>query len=416
MCFYRLIVSFYIGSILVLFGYSNTRTLNYVVQDRNVIILTNIVILWTFFSMGMTMYLIKQFLHINFSAKYENYLKKPVTNIFSSKDTHSYYLLISLLLVCIVSIVYVVRNTPQIPLFNLFNTSSRIVLAQLRIVAKYDYYGSSTIRNVFAMTLTPILSYIFYVYFRKYKTIKWIIPFLFAFVFSLFISIYDLQKGPVISYLFGFMFLNIIISGKINYKDIIKYILIVSLLVITLYKLVMHVNWELIPISIAKRIFISQLSPLYCHIKIFPDLVGYLDGQSLPGILTNILGIEHIRSGRVVMQIINPIAVSKGIAGVMCTLFIGEAYANFGWFSIIFAPIYIGLVVCTIYTILLKLPKNPLFVSINAYLCVLIPRMLLSGFTDFIFNYGFLCLIFIWGIFYFFGLISKSLSNNRFHI
>jgi hypothetical protein len=320
-------------------------------------------------------------------------------------------LLIGLLFVCIISILYVIKNTQNIALFNLFNSSAK-GLARSRIETRYNYSGSSTIRDIFALTLTPLLSYIFYVYYQKYKKNKWLVCFIVSFVCTLFVKVYDLQKMPVILYLVSFLLLNIFIFGGINYRNAIKYILLSIFFAAVLYRFVMQVDWAIIPLSVTKRLFISQLAPLYWHLDIFPDIVNFLEGQSLPNILTNFLGINHVRSGRIVMEMVNPVGVQAGTAGVMCTLFVGEAFANFGWLALIAAPVYVGTFIQVVYILLLKLPKNPLFLSINAYLCTLIPSMIISGFTEFIFNYALLWIIIIWIVFYVLGQISKSLVKK----
>jgi len=331
--FYWYIVFFYIGNILILFGYSDSWALTGIVGKRDTVISTFLIVLWTFFSMGLTMFLIKHLFHINFNKEYDKYLKKPIASLFSPKDSHAYYLLIGLLFVCIISILYVIKNTQNIALFNLFSSSAKD-LARLRIETRYNYSGSSTVRDIFVLTLTPILSYIFYVYYQKYRENKWLVCFIISFFCALFIKVYDLQKMPVILYLISFLLLNIFIFGSrgINYRNAIKYILLFILLAAVLYRFVMRVDWAVIPLSITKRLFISQLAPLYWHIDIFPNIVDFLEGQSLPNILTNILGIDHIRSGRIVMEIVNPSGIREGTAGVMCTLFIGEAFQK----SIIF--------------------------------------------------------------------------------
>lgn len=409
--FYFYIIFFYIGNILILFGYSNSWALTGIVENRDIVISTYLIVLWTFFSMGMTMFLIKYFLHINFNKEYDKYLKKPISSLFSPEDSYAYYLLIGLLFVSIISIIYVLRNTQNIALFSLFSSSAK-GLARLRIETRYVYNGSSTIRDIFALTFTPILSYIFYVYYQKYRQKKWLVCFLISFFCSLFIKVYDLQKMPIILYLASFIFLNIFIFGGVRYKNVAKYAALAIFLAALSYRFVMQVDWAIIPLSMTRRLFISQIAPLYWHIDIFPDLVNYLEGKSLANILTTILDINHIRSGRVVMEILNPSGISGGTAGVMCTLFVGEAFANFGWLALIIAPIYVGTFIQFIYILLLKLPKNPLFISINAYLCSLIPSMMISGFADFIFNHALLWLIIIWIIFYFLGLISKRLTKN----
>ena len=60
---------------------------------------------------------------------------------------------------------------------------------------------------------------------------------------------------------------------------------------------------------------------------------------------------EHVRSAELVMGYADPAAVAANRTGVMNTLFIGEAWANFGWLGFYLSPIVVGFVVFLILTL-----------------------------------------------------------------
>ena len=87
--------------------------------------------------------------------------------------------------------------------------------------------------------------------------------------------------------------------------------------------------------GITGRILISQVSSLYQHFEIFPSDHPFIGFSSL----SKVLPLSHFsdRSGRIVLETTTPGFADLG--GVYNTLFIGEAYANFGWWGVFNTPV-----------------------------------------------------------------------------
>jgi oligosaccharide repeat unit polymerase len=134
------------------------------------------------------------------------------------------------------------------------------------------------------------------------------------------------------------------------------------------------------------RIIFAQIGPTYLHLDTFPNAVPFLNGRSLPASLINLFDMEQVRSARLVMTRVFPDKIEAGTAGVLNTLFIAEAYANWGYLGILAGTLYVAAFVQIMYITFLKLPKNPVFLSLFIYFSVNIPRTLVGGFTDFLFN------------------------------
>lgn len=111
---------------------------------------------------------------------------------------------------------------------------------------------------------------------------------------------------------------------------------------------------------------------------------------------------KNDRSARIIMSIIMPSAVEDGTGGVINSLFIGEAWANFGLAGVIFAPFWVGFVIQWSYILLLKTAKTPLFLALTVYLTLKWP--VTGGFNDFIYNAGIVTMLLI-----FIMIISSSL-------
>ena len=109
-----------------------------------------------------------------------------------------------------------------------------------------------------------------------------------------------------------------------------------------------------------------------------------------------------LRSGRVIMEIYNASAVQAGTAGVMNTLFIGEAYANFGTAGVIVAPIIFGVVIGFAAYLLPTFKKNPIVVLLYVKLTLQFLSIVEAGFVDILYSASTIFLILLSICMYFF--------------
>ena len=165
-----------------------------------------------------------------------------------------------------------------------------------------------------------------------------------------------------------------------------------SQLFVSLYVYIQGVGWSKRKFSFPihsgpiGRIILAQISPTYLHLDIFGESIDFLKGASLPSIFIGWFDVEQVRSARIVMANAFPNRIEDGTGGVLNTLYAAEAYANFGYFGIIIGTIYIGILIQVLYIVFIRLPKNPIFLCLFVYFSINIPRTLVGGFADFIFN------------------------------
>lgn len=344
----------------------------------------------------LTMLLISKWTGFNAKEEFNHYISKPL-HISKSDSRDFFYVIASFSLVCILSIVYTFLKLEHIPILELLKGSSN--LGQLRIEAGRGFQGNQYIRNIFAIGLTPLLSFTAYVYACKTPLKRWRILFIILFALSLLVNIYDLQKAPVFFYILMFLLLNLYIGViKLNYRIIFSLGILGSVLLILMYVFIQGVtspkeflSYNTGPIG---RMILSQIAPFYLHLDLFGDEIPFLNGKSLPNLLLSLYDVEQIRSARLTMEHYYPEKVSAGIAGVLNTIYAGEAYANFGVAGIIIGTLYIAVFVQVMYICFIRLPKHPLTLSVFLYFTVNIPRVIVGGFVDFVFN-PFWILIFV---------------------
>lgn len=201
-------------------------------------------------------------------------------------------------------------------------------------------------------------------------------------------SIASLQKLTLIYFI-----ISVLVAA--NYDRTVKLITLLKtsiylfILMFAIYFLLIkniNLSYMLSPFEegLVGRIFISEISSVYPHFLLFGDQIPHIGLDSISSSLSKAMGTLKIpRSGEMVMEHLNPHWVDMGIGGTYNTIFIGEAYANFGWsgvvFSIIWVPIYYVLIATYIRKFCAKY-------SAALYIYCSLNISMMSGFNDFLYN------------------------------
>jgi len=313
--------------------------------------------------------------------------------------------------IALLSSFYVFKILNGIPLLKLFYLSPHEIEVS-RYLAKFEFHGNPYIKNLTGTSLSVILSYICFVYLKSVRKSPFIILiWLINSVIAIFLLTYDYEKLPIITYFFGYALLYIFSYKVISKKFLITVFSILLLLAFALSFLAFHYKSVAYAFSINGpfgRYFIGQIVPLYYHIIYFPRVHPFLKGTYYPKFIALLFHHETIRSSKIVMNIFS----SNKYAGYMNTFFIAEAYANWGWAGIFLSYFIVGFVYEIIYIFFLKLPKNPITLSLFAYNSIEFAISINGGFYDFVYNPGFffsLVLLFILNFFY-----ERSVTHGKY--
>lgn len=407
--YYKLVIQSFIGVNIVILGLDRHYLL-YRINDFSLKETVYLSVLLTLILLPLSMLFISYILKFNSKLEWKKYTNKGI-NYVVTKDDKAMFLTICLFtLISFLSIVYTFISIGHVPLFQVIFGSAADEAARLRIMASREFGGIVYIRNIFAITLTPLLSYIAFAYSKQSKYIGWKLLFWILFLLSISIETYSLAKGPVLFYILSFIIINIYINGKISFKKLLRYAALISILIVVFYLFFAggnRVNFFDYNSGPLGRVVLGQIAGLYFHYQYFPDFVPFLNGQSFPAFILNLFDIESIRSARLVMEIMNPRGVEEGVAGVMNTLFIGEAYANYGWLGVFFGTIWVGVVVQLMYIIFIRLPKNPITIALFTHYTLSLP--LTGGFIDFIYNAGMIIVLLLMLAIYYIAIINHKL-------
>ncbi len=377
-------------------------------------------VMYTMIAMPLGMLMASVFLkQLNTKKLFDTYSFKKTETIVSNKDSYLKLPLIMLSFISVLAVVYTFYTIRTIPLFGVFTGKTAEMLARMRIEASREFGGNVIFRNIFAIALTPILSYISYAYYKASRSKGDLLWFGVMFFASVMISTYSLAKSPIVSYLLGFLLLNILINGKISYKFLISVGTVILLILIWSYIFIMGADVSAIPglflkinQGITGRLLLSQSAGTFFSFDIFPDKHPHLGISSFSNLISNVFSIDKSdRSARIIMSILNPTAVEEGTAGVINSLFVGEAWANFGLLGVVFAPLWVGFVIQWSYIILLKLKKNPIFLSLMVYLTLRWP--VTGGFNDFVYNAGIAMMLMIFIAIICFAVMTRIVNTGK---
>lgn len=285
-----------------------------------------------------------------------------------------------------IACIYVFYIIGYFPLTKVFDVSS-LLASELRINAGREFSGNVYIRNFFALLMMPILSYAWFYYFLRNRSALDLIVFLMTFFFSLSILYYDFSKSPILTYILSFAFAYYYGKGKVNKKFAILAVSVVILLTFLLYSFMGltadgFLNYNSGPIG---RVIIGQVSGLFLMFNIFPEDYNFIGLASISGFLNDLFNIEGLeRAARTTMIAFNPRGVEAGTAGVMNSIYIAEAWANFGIIGVILSPIWVGFVIQTLYIYFLKSPKSPLHLAF--FVAFSVGGAVTGGFNEYIYN------------------------------
>lgn len=393
--FYLLLITSFIGGALIYLGFRNHYVVALVKEGtakKGFYILA-----YTLVSLPLLIAMFNRMMGIrNYNGYFTDYIHREMTDIWKTEKAF-FVLMVLGTAVCFMAVMYTLYHVGYVALFELLK--GHLYLFDSSVSINRNFSGNNYIRNIFAIGLTPILSYLCFVYSHYTKKLRWRVLFWILFVLSVFIKTYDFSKAPVILYFFFFYLIHVLMGSASNMKRIFQYGLLSAFLILGVYYFVLNYSGELLsfthgPIS---RLMMSQIAGLFMHVQIFPKSHAFLMGASFPKSLALLFGRGEygIRSGRVVMSVLWPNAVSENSVGVMNSIFAAEAYANYGTAGVLIAPVIVAFCLSVIPNFILMQRKTPVTISLYVLYTYCYEQALIGGFVDFIYNPVLIIIVFV---------------------
>lgn len=405
--YYLFILQTYIGTSLVFLGNRGHYTLKYVIHETS-IDKTFYYVLLTAILFPLVIILVYKILKVDMNSIYSSYLGRE-TDIENERAV--FYIISFIAMVCMALMILLFIKIGYVPLFKIFFAESgfnfkteRIKVAQISIINQY-------VRNILVLSLIPVLSFIAFTYAYKTKKMRWIILFGALLISSICTKTYNFAKTPIIFYLFTLVIVYIILNNGIKRRYFYGILAVLGMMIFLLYR-VMGVKVELSlyngPIG---RTLFTQAGTLIYHFDFFPISFPFLMGRSFSSSILGVLGsnMTSVRSAKIIMSYYGSRSVYEGIAGVMNSLFIGEAYANFGAIGVMISIIYVALlfgIILWLFTS--KFKKSALNVALLGVLTSELANTTQGGFFDFVYNANMIVIVIM---FIFVNYASKHLGD-----
>lgn len=382
--YYSIVIYSYIGASLVYLGFRE----HYLIQkisDETIINKTFYILSYAIVIFVLGIISINKVFKKKGMKDYKTYIETPVNITGDGKNI--FYAVLCISIICILATIYVFLCIGYVSLVKVFESGFDTAVARVEI--NRNFSGNIYIKNLVCLVITPLLSYISYIYYRVTKEKRWLYLLIIQVILCILIKTHDFSKSPILYYLIGFYLIEVILGNIKSLKRIVIFGIVISIIIIIQYgglnKLGSFMTIYSGPLG---RIFMTQIATLFLHVQAFPQQMAYLRGASFPTILSKLIGVDQswIRSGRVVMEIYNPTGVENGTAGVMNTIFVGEAYANWGLVGVFISPIIVAIIIAFIFNYSINAKKTPINIVLYIALLQIFTSCLQGGFIDFLYN------------------------------
>ncbi len=299
-----------------------------------------------------------------------SYYKKKSSTILSRNDNAVFFSLVLFLIVCSAAVIYVFKSIGHVPVLTVLKGDTTESIGQIRSNAKIHFNGISAIKDVVAINLSILLSYILFVYSKINKHIKYKILFLYSLMLDIIMTTYNLEKITLFYYLFGFMLLTIMIKSKIKLKGVIVFgVIVFSLLILIFYLFYGKGLLDTLK-DILIRIFAAETSAIFLSYEYIPNVHDFIGVKGTSNFVASLLNTEKVMYGRLLFEIYNPVAVENNTAGFIVGLFTTEAWMLFGLPGVLLAPVYVGFFIQSVHIFLVRLPKTPILMGFYVYTCM----------------------------------------------
>lgn len=270
-------------------------------------------------------------------------IRKRKAPVFQRVSLNISYSLALILFAISVFYFIVYRNSlGKLPIEGLFGKGNDFAL--MRSNATNNFSGKLFVVNLFT---TVIPQYLLIISFFKRGVLKWKYLFYFLFVFSVFVALSTLEKGPVIKLLLLYLILKMYNNEtRLNWKTLVMYGFAVFGLLYTMYYLIMGFSDRHLSDFFAvvfHRIFVSQIASLYWYLQYVSEF-GLLWGKSFPN-PAGILPFDSFPVAVRVVEIYKPGVSESGVVGSMPTVFFGDWYVNFGYVGVVIGSYLFGLLI-----------------------------------------------------------------------
>ncbi|MBC8570463.1 oligosaccharide repeat unit polymerase [Zongyangia hominis] len=388
--YFLFLIQTYLGISLIMLGFDKHYTLKYLTQGDGVLPTVFYVTIAAMILLPLVILGVFNIAKVKAGPAYDAYLQAPVRK---EKDEVIFWLVIAGGGVCLLLLAVYLLKIGYLPLLKMIAAPADFNFALERTRINSIIVINQYVRNLLILQFIPLVSYITFAFSLSTRKMKWHVLTVVFFAAALVTKTNNFSKSPVIFHLFIYLLIFIYIRGGL--KRWVQGVFWAAMAGLTMlfYTVLgaggMPNGWLDIYNGPLGRIIFTQVGTLSYSFDMFPAIYPYLGGRSFTPTLLRLVGADparHLRSAKVIMDFYGSERVYDGTAGVMNSCFLGEAYANFGFWGILFSIFWVGLMLAVFFLLMLKLPKTPVTVVLSAVMACKLALMSQTGFTDFVYS------------------------------
>lgn len=420
--FYLMIGSSFIGATTVLYGLGDQSHLSRL-SDDSIRLTVWYAVMWAMLTIPVGMRLANAvFLRRNGTRAVKEYLDRSMTTCFEWSDQSMKLALYGASVIAIASLIYNLRELEGVPLLSVLAgerdvTTLALQRASSRISVQHDSRWLLIIEMY--SSLTQLLAYVAYSYWtlsRRRSDAFWCLIMFVAAVVSL---TYNLSKASLMVFIAGLVIVMAQAMGRAAKLRLTAISISCCVVLFYMYSFYRDVRVDTFGEAftytwfniLGQRLAWGNLMPFYYSLDIFPKVIPHLGLSSTGRLIHEWLQLPYYAdTGFQVMQYWDPVGVKEGGAGHASALFLSEAWANFGFWGIVIAPVFVGFMIQGIHVWFLRARKTPLHVGLYAYVTTLFP--IINGFQGFYYPEGLLQLAFVVATWVVAGLILRSTAHR----
>lgn len=417
--YYIFMLQSFTGAALIALGYDEHYTLKYLLNKEKTCTITIIVIAVIAIFLPLLILIWEKIFKVNIKLQYQWYLEKKV-DIDRQNDNIFFEFFLGISLFCIFMLLGLLSKIGYVPIWKLFHASSEFNFATERSRIGSLFFINAYFTNIFVLLMIPLLSYVSFAYLLSTKKKKWLIMTSILFIASIIVKTYKFEKSSLIFYLAAFVLILIYFKGGIKLIYMVFTVGALGSLIVLFYFYTGFTGtlFDIYNGPLGRTLF-TEVGTLAYTFDLFPAVFDFLQGRSFSPTILKFLGIDsgkYLRSAKLTMAFYGSEGVYNGSAGVMNSLFVGEAYANWGYKGIILGLIWVSLVLACVIILILKLKKTPATITLLAVLTIRFGTMFEGGFCDFVYNIDviitILFIIFIYLVFESQGKIQQNVTEK----
>lgn len=384
--FYLFAAQVFAGVVLIVLGFDQHYTMRVLISRDSTVTTTYYVVMAVSALWPACMLLFLKLFRIAPQKEYRVYLDKPVQN---GDSRFAFWAVMACSAVCIGLLAVLLVKIGYIPLLMLVHHPADFSFALARIEINSIFVINMYVRNILVLLAVPALSYVAFAFALTTRKWKWMALAAVLIVASVITKTFNFEKTPVVFHMLVYVLILVYYKGGIKLKWILPLLGVGAAIVLAFYAIMTQGVQHDLYNGVGGRLLFSQVGALSYNFDAFPSEFPYLMGRSFAPTILKLIGIDpelHLRSARLIMEFYFPWNVYDGVAGVMNSFYIGEAYANYGWVGAAFSVVWTAFVLSGLYALTLKMRKTPVTLVFAAYFGVFAPLTTQGGFMDFVYN------------------------------